>query len=344
MPTAAPASAPASAPTPALIPPVPTPTPAKLTKKQQKQAEASAKKAAAKAAAPKKPPPPPEPPEPEPPLEGKVTRSCIILQDFDEEAIKKPDVQTQILFGRKMTKLAKPPHAPLCVITNHPARYRDPKTGLPFYNTYAFKEIQKLMAGDFKFSQLTGTWVGRGDEAAAGVPARFIRPETEDERKERLERKEREKEEAEERKEQEEKLAAEEKAKLEASGPPTTGTAGTVSTTGEASSAPVAPMGQGLADAQQPLPVAPNSVPVPAPTPGVAVGPPPRPTGVPPVMPAPPDGTKPVAAAPLVPEETTTTGETPTPGASAAAIDNDTVMTPAPPLEVGTDQTGQIAQ
>lgn len=243
--------------------------------------------------------------------------------------------------------LSEPPHAPLCVITNHPARYRDPKTGLPFYNTYAFKEIQKLMAGDFKFSQLTGTWVGRGDEAAAGVPARFTRPETEDERKERLERKEREKKEAEERKAQEEKLAAEKKAKLEASAPPTTATAGVVLTTTEASSAPVAAMGQGTADAQQPLPVASGSVPVPdpipalAPTAGVAVGgPPPPPAGMPPVMPAPPDGSKPAAAAPLVPEQTTTTGAIPTP----AAVDTDTVMTPAPPLEAGADQTGQAAQ
>jgi len=42
----------------------------------------------------------------EPPREGKVTRSCIILQNFDEEAIKDRQVQTQILFGRKMNKLA----------------------------------------------------------------------------------------------------------------------------------------------------------------------------------------------------------------------------------------------
>lgn len=246
---------------------------------------------------------------------------------------------------------AEPPHAPLCVITNHPARYRDPKTGLPFYNTYAFKEIQKLMEGDFKFSQLTGTWVGRGDEAAAGVPARFTRPETEDERKERLERKEREKKEAEERKEQEEKLAAEEKARLEASGPPAAGAAGAVppptTTTTEASSAPLAPMGQSVADAQPP-PVVSGSAPVqdptPAPAAGVAIGPPPPPAGVPPVMPAPPGGTKPVAAAPLVPEQTTTTGETPIPAASAAAVDTDTVMTPAPPLGVASDQAGQTAQ
>lgn len=82
------------------------------------------------------------------------------------------------------------PHPPLCVITNQPARYRDPKTGLPYHNTYAFKEIQKLTKGNFKWSKLLGTWVGNGSDAAQGVPDRFARPETEEERKERLERKE----------------------------------------------------------------------------------------------------------------------------------------------------------
>lgn len=249
----------------------------------------------------------------------------------------------------------EPPHAPLCVITNHPARYRDPKTGLPFYNTYAYKEIQKLMAGDFKFSQLTGTWVGRGDDAAQGVPARFTRPETEDERKERLERKEKEKKEAEERKEQEEKLAAEEKARLEASAPPPAEASAPVpeTTTEAASSTPMAPMVQGAVETQ-PLPVASGSVPgpmpgtgpVPAPANGAGAGarPPPQPAGVPPVVPAPPDVAKPVAPAPLVPEQTTPAGETPAPAAPATAVDNDTVMTPAPPLGASTDQTGQAAQ
>ena len=58
-----------------------------------------------KSAAPKQPEPPAEP-EPEPPMEGKVVRSCIILQNFDEEAIKDKQVQTQILFGRRMSRLA----------------------------------------------------------------------------------------------------------------------------------------------------------------------------------------------------------------------------------------------
>lgn len=44
-------------------------------------------------------------------MEGKVTKSCIILQNFDENAIKDRQVQTQILFGRKMNKLASEYHS-----------------------------------------------------------------------------------------------------------------------------------------------------------------------------------------------------------------------------------------
>ncbi|KAK4040889.1 YL1 nuclear protein-domain-containing protein [Parachaetomium inaequale] len=112
----------------------------------------------------------------DPPREGKVTRSCIILQNFDDHAIKDKQVQTQILFGRKMNKLAKPAHPPLCVITNHPAKYRDPKTGLPYHNSYAYREIQRVYRGDYKWSRLVGAWVGRGDYAAHGVPEWFLDP------------------------------------------------------------------------------------------------------------------------------------------------------------------------
>ena len=42
----------------------------------------------------------------DPPREGKVTRSCIILQNFNESAVKDKQVQAQILFGRKMNRLA----------------------------------------------------------------------------------------------------------------------------------------------------------------------------------------------------------------------------------------------
>lgn len=50
-----------------------------------------------------------------------------------------------------------------------------------------------------------GTWVGKGEDAAKGVPKRFLRPETEEERKERLERKEQEKKLAEEQEKEKEK-------------------------------------------------------------------------------------------------------------------------------------------
>ncbi|KAK0646408.1 YL1 nuclear protein-domain-containing protein [Cercophora newfieldiana] len=129
-----------------------------------------------KATPPSKEPETPKEAPPEPPREGKVTRSCIILQNFDENAIKDRQVQTQILFGRKMNKLAKPGHAPLCVITNHPAKYRDPKTGLPFYSSAAYKEIQKAYHGDYKYSRVLGAYVGTDNVAARGVPDRFLDP------------------------------------------------------------------------------------------------------------------------------------------------------------------------
>lgn len=69
------------------------------------------------------------------------------------------------------------------MITNHPARYRDPKTGLPYYNVKAYREIQRLHHGEFKWSNLTGSWVGTGTQAAKGVPERFLHLEREREKK-----------------------------------------------------------------------------------------------------------------------------------------------------------------
>lgn len=62
------------------------------------------------------------------------------------------------------------------MITNLPARYRDPKTGLPFYNAHAYGEIRRLERGDYRWSKLLGSWVGSGKNAASGVPERFLNP------------------------------------------------------------------------------------------------------------------------------------------------------------------------
>ncbi|KAI0542387.1 YL1 nuclear protein-domain-containing protein [Xylaria digitata] len=117
------------------------------------------------------------PPPPSLPANGKATRNCIILQNFNENAIKDKSIQTRILFGREMNKLPKQGPAIRCVITNHPARYRDPKTGLPYYNAYAFKQIRKLYRGEHKWSSLIGAWIGSETSAAKGVPARFVDPD-----------------------------------------------------------------------------------------------------------------------------------------------------------------------
>ncbi|EGY22303.1 uncharacterized protein VDAG_03741 [Verticillium dahliae VdLs.17] len=116
--------------------------------------------------------------QPAPPPAGphKTTRHAIILQNFAEPLIANKATQSRVLFGphRKLAKLAKPPAAPLCAITNHPARYRDPHTGLPYFNAYAYREIQRLRRGEYRFSALVGAWVGSCTYAAKGVPVAFL--------------------------------------------------------------------------------------------------------------------------------------------------------------------------
>lgn len=61
----------------------------------------------------------------------------------------------------------------VCAITGYPAKYRDPNTGLPYCNQYAYKEIQRLKRGEYRWSKLVGAYVGLGTYAARGVPDRF---------------------------------------------------------------------------------------------------------------------------------------------------------------------------
>ncbi|KAH8594920.1 YL1 nuclear protein-domain-containing protein [Bisporella sp. PMI_857] len=125
------------------------------------------------------PPPPPPPPAGPPPIE-QGTRNCLILSNFSEDAIKDSQTQLQIIFGRKFPKaVRKKRDHELCAITSYPAKYRDPSTGLPYCNGYAYKEIQKLKRGDYKWSKLVGVYVGTSSFAARGVPPRFLDPKAE---------------------------------------------------------------------------------------------------------------------------------------------------------------------
>ncbi|PHH61140.1 hypothetical protein CDD81_757 [Ophiocordyceps australis] len=135
-------------------------------------------------------PPLPPPPSPATDKTPRTTaRNAIIYQNFDTHALRDKTVQTQILFGRKMSRLAKPPASPTCAITNLPARYRDPLTGLAYRNAAAYAQIQRLRRGEYSWSRLLGAWVGTASCAARGVPARFLHPEPEEVRKRRAEEK-----------------------------------------------------------------------------------------------------------------------------------------------------------
>lgn len=67
-----------------------------------------------------------------------------------------------------------------CAITGLPARYIDPRTGLAYRDKYAYKCIQRLVAGHCRWSKGLGCYVGPvyeregvGGRPARGVPARF---------------------------------------------------------------------------------------------------------------------------------------------------------------------------
>ncbi|KAJ4144588.1 hypothetical protein LMH87_003467 [Akanthomyces muscarius] len=156
----------------------------------------------------------PQPEQARSPLDGlPTTRDAIIYQNFDENAIKDRSVQTQVLFGRKMSRLPKPTPPPMCLITNNAARYRDPKTDLHFYSAAAFKELQRVASGEYRWSKLLGAWAGSGTYAARGVPERFLNPARCPtlEEVQRIERKKEEKEELKLQQAEDEKKAKEKK-------------------------------------------------------------------------------------------------------------------------------------
>ncbi|MCJ1399084.1 hypothetical protein MMC11_002286 [Xylographa trunciseda] len=102
------------------------------------------------------------------------TRNLVILENIDGNATRPPELHNHILLRKKTLKPQKATHE-LCAITGHPARFRDPRTGLPYANTYAYKEIQKLCNGGSRWSSLLGCYVGPVASAARGVPDQFCK-------------------------------------------------------------------------------------------------------------------------------------------------------------------------
>lgn len=119
------------------------------------------------------PPAPPPPPPPPKPVYTPSTR--LILTSFSDTALRDKSTLNAILSaGNRHLKPTKPPTVHCC-ITGKEAKYRDPKTGLPYANAAAYKEIQKLARGEYRWSDLLGAYGGQS-KAARGVPDRFVDP------------------------------------------------------------------------------------------------------------------------------------------------------------------------
>ncbi|KAI9702562.1 MAG: hypothetical protein M1836_001042 [Candelina mexicana] len=110
--------------------------------------------------------------KPKCPVMEKSTRNLVILENFDPIAVRNLDVQRRILFKSRAMKPNKPVKEQ-CVITGQPAKFRDPSTGLPYLNPYAYKEIHRLKGGSYRWSSLLGCYVGPTGVAARGVPEKF---------------------------------------------------------------------------------------------------------------------------------------------------------------------------
>ncbi|KAI9801096.1 MAG: hypothetical protein M1833_002964 [Piccolia ochrophora] len=107
-----------------------------------------------------------------PPSLAYTSRNLLVLENFDPVAVRNLGVQQTILFKHKLHKAHRTPQEH-CVITSQPARFRDPSTGLAYYNSRAYREIQKLKAGSSIWSNLLECYVGPSGMVARGVPERF---------------------------------------------------------------------------------------------------------------------------------------------------------------------------
>ncbi|KAG9652128.1 YL1-domain-containing protein, partial [Aureobasidium melanogenum] len=113
-----------------------------------------------------------------------TTTTAIISSVLIPDALPSLTPQEQKYLTSKSTKkkefLPPPPPKPVCAITAKPARFRDPKTGLPYQGLDAYKALQRVSAGGCRWGgQGWDCWmgiVGSGvmGRVARGVPECFI--------------------------------------------------------------------------------------------------------------------------------------------------------------------------
>ncbi|KAL9131525.1 MAG: hypothetical protein Q9217_000539 [Psora testacea] len=119
-----------------------------------------------------------------------TSRNMVALKNVDANAERLPEIQNSVLVRKRgskppsecdkcirryecITDQATEPFPEHCAITGQLAKFRDPKTGLTYANPYAYKEIQRLASGGFRWSNLLECYVGPTSSVARGVPERF---------------------------------------------------------------------------------------------------------------------------------------------------------------------------
>ncbi|EPS31959.1 hypothetical protein PDE_06918 [Penicillium oxalicum 114-2] len=105
-----------------------------------------------------------------PPVIEHTGRILTILENFDDRTAhsKKYSMYFNAKKPPRLTKIS----SSLCVITSLPSRYRDPETSLPYANSFAYKQIRRMLSQGYIWSSMLGCFVGPGGTAARGVPGR----------------------------------------------------------------------------------------------------------------------------------------------------------------------------
>lgn len=147
----------------------------------------------------------PAAPPPPPVIREQAQRSLIMLEQFEElenitkrnktASVLEPTVPASIMLPDSYPSLSSDevryltakhskrnggvmppgPTKPYCAILAHKeARFRDPKTGLPYFDMHMYKIIQRVLAGGCQWSTLLGAWVGPRCDGVMGRPARGV--------------------------------------------------------------------------------------------------------------------------------------------------------------------------
>lgn len=112
-------------------------------------------------------------PPPPPPQTTHSTRNLVVLANFETIAPSDRGEFGVFYNNRKTPKLSKV-NQELCPVTSRPARYRDPTTGIPYANSYAYQKLKELKENKFIWSSMLGCYVSIAGAVARGVPDGFL--------------------------------------------------------------------------------------------------------------------------------------------------------------------------